>query len=382
MVIIPWILALVAGVLITSDTLIRGDLESPQQSTSPDAFQPAPTSLKDLELGRSRPMASHLVTSPCTDEGGFEHSSDGKGKTFYTSVCFPSYPYYYDSTKEGHFLSSTHQPLPILGRTCGDFKILVVFFNTEQNRQLWSQNLNIPFAVRDKIEQDPEEALRNLFSGYSPKKVFEHLRVEPPANFDFDFLVLNEYEDSSKLQSSPEKGKYIQKFLPYDAVLFLEDLGQFAGFGIGKWPIRHPLFNSQLPTAFKINPKSLTPGLFENELFRRNLPALLSEYILGEKTIVTNSRGIHVSQTPVYNPRTEENIRDLVNPNSPNGLSLQVYLNGWYDMDQNGIPDCQDPSLTPTPDNVDGDFMPDRLDPDLTRINRPFFWTRSKSSLK
>ena len=37
--------------------------------------------------------------------------------------------------------------------------------------------------------------------------------------------------------------------------------------------------------------------------------------------------------------------------------------------------DCLDPTIAPTADNVDGDFVPDRYDPDLSVDNKPLFWT-------
>ena len=55
-------------------------------------------------------------------------------------------------------------------------------------------------------------------------------------------------------------------------------------------------------------------------------------------------------------------------------VPVLAYLNGWRDVDGDGILDCLDPTITPTADNVDGDFLPDWMDPDLDVRHVPFTW--------
>src|SRR6185436_11297498 len=70
-------------------------------------------------------------------------------------------------------------------------------------------------------------------------------------------------------------------FARYDAVVLLHDLGRISGQSIGRWPHAHPAFYGQ-GFVLELNPNALSPGLLGNELLRRNLPVLLSEYRMGE----------------------------------------------------------------------------------------------------
>jgi hypothetical protein len=56
------------------------------------------------------------------------------------------------------------------------------------------------------------------------------------------------------------------------------------------------------------------------------------------------------------------------------GTPLVEYFAGYADVDGDGIVDCMDPFIRPTADNVDGDFLPDRYDPDLPFDHRPYSW--------
>ncbi|MSO45603.1 MAG: hypothetical protein EXQ59_02380 [Acidobacteria bacterium] len=78
-------------------------------------------------------------------------------------------------------------------------------------------------------------------------------------------------------------------------------------------------------------------------------------------------------RTPIVNPRTGENIEPLIRANEGK-ISIGVYLAGYADVDGDGIVDCLDPVITPTSDNVDGDFVPDRFDPDLRVDHHPYSW--------
>ena len=57
---------------------------------------------------------------------------------------------------------------------------------------------------------------------------------------------------------------------------------------------------------------------------------------------------------------------------------ITALLNGWYDVDKDGIRDGQDVEIQATPDNVDADWIPDYLDPDLSKNNSSYFWELAK----
>ncbi len=64
----------------------------------------------------------------------------------------------------------------------------------------------------------------------------------------------------------------------------------------------------------------------------------------------------------------------IINPNTgePVDLRMSSFLRGWQDIDNDGIIDCQDDYIKPTKDNLDGDFLPDREDPNISRVNSPY----------
>ena len=280
--------------------------------------------------------------------------------------CFPDY--YFKS--EGLFLEANDKALPILGRACGRFNILVVFFDSTNNLGLLLENENIPSAIKEEFNEDKKQSLENLFRDYTNENIFNSLQVKnPDAVINFTVIVIN-FNSSSDLYSNGlnlSLEDEAKDFINYDAVLFMEDLGTFSGFGIRRWPLGVPVFNKDLPYIFQINPKALTPGLFYNELFRRNVPTMLAEYTLGPQSFVTLD-SVTYETTPVYNPRTGKAI------NNTELQFLSNILNGWYDIDFDGIQDCKDTSIQATNENVDADLIPDSLDPDLNKDNSPYFW--------
>ncbi len=299
------------------------------------------------------------------------------GTTYYDFECYPDYFTRY----EGYFLTSTNQPISILPKTCGNFNILVLFFDSENNRNLLIENEFISVETREELLFNFEEGLTNLFESYTPENVFESIPSIPPITFDFEVRLM-EYNDSLELYNhdtgvaDPES---VSDFTNYDAVLFIEDLQiPPAGLGIHRWLLISPLYapvidystyslyNTSLPLVFQLDPTWLSPGLFYNELFRRNVPVMLAEYIPGQETYETIG-GVTYERTNFYNPRTDEAI-DLAN--------MASYFHGWYDLDTDSIVDCVDPLIASTPENLDGDFIPDHLDPNLSINHKPWFTTQ------
>src|SRR4051812_36459096 len=108
-------------------------------------------------------------------------------------------------------------------------------------------------------------------------------------------------------------------------VVFLETLpGKAAGSGVLRWPVNHPIFRTDEPLVLRINPRDLSPGLFYNELFQRNVPVLLAQYVVGSPTFVEEN-GVVYDRTPAVNPRNGR-----VLSKADFGLLSQV-LNGWHD---------------------------------------------------
>ncbi|MCP3139385.1 hypothetical protein [Pyxidicoccus xibeiensis] len=178
----------------------------------------------------------------------YTYSSDWEGVTHFVPACYPAYAFKYD----GFFLASTGQAVPRLERTCGEFQLLVVFFDTASQRELLRQNPNIPESARAQLET--ERAVQ-----------------------------------------------------------------------------------TQRPGA----PAPVRPG-----------PG--------------DARG--------GNPRSGA----ALNANDVELLS--EVLNGWHDVDADGIPECIDTEIQGTPQNVDADWVPDTLDPSLTEDNGPFLWIRGEGA--
>ncbi|MBN1208701.1 MAG: hypothetical protein JXB05_27820 [Myxococcaceae bacterium] len=308
-----------------------------------------------------RAIVTHTVAPACDDMGSsFTTDSGEEPLTHYEPVCFPPYFYKY----EGYFLTSTGQAVPRLEKTCGAFRILVVFFDTAANRDALRMNPHVSELPRALLDTDVHAALTAVFAEYVPAHVFGHLPVRPQVSFTYDVKVFPA-EHPEVLGSEETAG-----FAAYDAVVFLEDLpGRFAGYGVGRWPANHPIFRTDEPAALRIDPLHVSPGLFFNELFRRNVPVLLAQYVKGPQTF-EEVDGIVYDRTPVFNLRTGR----VLERNDYALLSL--VLNGWHDVDEDGIQDCVDPEIHAGPGNVDADWVPDTLDPDLGADNGPFLWTR------
>ncbi|MFY2564264.1 hypothetical protein ACN469_42125 [Corallococcus terminator] len=290
----------------------------------------------------------------------FSYTSEVEGLADYVPTCFP--PYFYQH--EGYFLTSTRQAVPRLEKTCGAFRILFVFFDTEAHRTLLLQNPTLSEQVKSQIQTDVRSALSWALFGYGPQQVFSPRSVLPPVTFQYDVKV-------SPLESSSALGnEATADFSGYDAIVFLETLpGDVSGSGVLRWPQNHPIFRTDEPLVLRINPRALSPGLFYNELFRRNVPVYLAQHLVGPPTFVEEN-GILYNRTPITNPRNGWVLR------KEDFALLSDMLNGWHDVDGDGIPECQDTEIESRPDNVDADWVPDLIDPDLAQDNGPFVWTR------
>lgn len=318
--------------------------------------------------------AMDVVSSSCADPSkdaqySLQIISEQGGrvsKMVTTPSCFPAHAFY--SFQEGYFLD--RRPLPIMGRTSGRFDVLFVFVDTEVNRQTLLDNSSLSESVKVKVGMGRiREALEELLASYTPPAVMEGLRRAAADAVEFTFSVA--------LSRSPHAELELRDgglgFARHDAVVLLDDLGRFSGIGVRRWPWQRHLFHARDGGYFlNIDPGALTPGLFGNELLRRNVPTLLSEYLIGERTLVREGN-ITFDRTPIVNPRTGENIEPLVRAYEGK-TSIGVYLAGYADVDGDGVTDCIDPYITPTADNVDGDFIPDRFDPDLRFDHRPYSW--------
>ncbi len=314
-----------------------------------------------LDASREADMALDLVRDPRGQNLRYD----------WTPSCFPRYSDY--QFQEGKFLTD-HTPVPILGRTCGHFDVLVVFTDTEPNRRKLLDNTFIPDAIKAQVASGAVvEGLRTLFHSYTAADIMSGLRREAASVVSFDFTVALTHTSRGRFEFGNDDGL---GFARYDAVLLLDDLTPNAGHGVHRWPsfpdIRPVFLGAGTGVVFNIDPFWLAPGLVGNELLRRNTPTTLAEYQLGPTTLVREG-GVTYDRTPIINPRTGENIEPLIR-SYEGRTSTFVYLNGWGDVDGDGIIDCVDPVITPTPDNVDGDFVPDRFDPDLGLKHQPYSW--------
>jgi hypothetical protein len=329
-----------------------------------------------------RPMNPQpdVVTSSCTDASTearyslrqvFEQAGR-VSRLAYDPRCFPSYSWYYPH--EGHFLD--RRPLPAMGRVSGHFDILIAFTDTAVNRRELLENRYVPAGVKAAIEAGRiREGLQALFDGYTPAAVMDGVGRRAAGAVDFSFTVGLTRLSRFDLEFDDDG----LGFARYDAVVLLDDLGTVSGLGVRRWPSDRTtrafphLFDTQ-NTGFILNidPGAVFPGLFGNELLRRNMPNLLTEYLIGERLLVSKD-GVVYDQTPIVNPRTGENIEPLIR-SYEGKTSVSVYLKGYADVDGDGVVDCLDPDITPTADNVDADFIPDRFDPDLRVDHRPYTW--------
>ncbi len=321
----------------------------------------------------------NVVTSSCTDEARDPGLSvqviaeqGGRVQRFQvTPTCFPRYSFH--SFQEGYFTDDS-LPLPIMGRTAGHFNVLVAFVDTAVNRRKLLDNTFIPDVTKARVASGQiTEALTDILATYTPSAIMSGLRPEAASVMRFTFTVGTLSISRGLVEWGDDGGL---GFARYDAVLVVDDLGTAGGNGVHRWPslpaFRPVFLGAGTSIVFNIDPRWLSPGLFGNELLRRNVPTLLAEYQIGERTLVVEG-GVTYDRTPFVNPRTGENIEPFVRANV--GMtSIGTYINGWADLDGDGIIDCVDPEVTPTADNVDGDFIPDRFDPDLRVNHRPYSW--------
>ena len=301
-----------------------------------------------------------------------------------TPDCYPRYQYKYEGlhTSEG-------RPTPWMGRTCGVFRLLAVFVDNATNRRLLQGNARIPQEIKDLVSAGQvQTALERLLRGYTSTELFDQFNSSPlPIRFDFDVALSSGSLDSfSRVVSGTWEltGSGIRdtrvfeavgvgtRFPSYDVVVLLDEFGRGA-LGIKRWPKEHPAFHARDSSFLvRIDPAVLTPGLLTHEALLHNVPGLLSQYTLGPRA--TEMRGgVTYDITPVYNPRTGENIEPLIR-GFEGKTFVSSYYSGYTDVDRDGTMDCIDPEIAPTADNVDGDMLPDRFDPDLGANNSCYFW--------
>ena len=332
-----------------------------------------------------RPVSNIIIQSTCdrlADAYGFSASTSNQGQldliTTYKPTCFPKYYYKYG----GYFLENG-QPLPVMGRTCGSFNVLIVFIDTPDNRKKLEQNELIPTGIKNQIaEGDLQGGLNALLSSYTDEAILKDLEpVHPPLTFKFTLLVTprstDQFEHMGIVDGEPRLvlAKEGIAFSKYDAVIWIDGI-QNTSMGLRRYPEKRPVFfGHEASFRIIIDPKWLSTGLVSNELLRRNLPEILFEYQYGTPSYEMRD-GIKYETTPIINPRTGEDLYPLLAINLGQGNTpLWYYMAGWMDIDHDGITDCLDTEIQATPDNVDADFIPDRFDPDLNSSQTTFFWT-------
>ena len=283
-----------------------------------------------------------------------------------TPSCYPRHSHYV--TFEGAFLDDG-RPLPMMGRTAGHFEVLLVFVDTDDNRQRLVDNAAIPDSVRAKVANGRFlEGVTGLAASYTPAAVMAGVRPEAVGAVSFGFTAVV----SSSARRDLEQHDGGLGFANYDAVALIDEMGP-AGLGVRRWPWARHVFDGRNGGYYlNLSPRALTQALLGHELLGRNLPTLLSEYLLGERTLVLEG-GVTYDRTPLINPRTGENIEPLTRAYEGK-TPVATYIGGYADVDGDGVIDCVDPEITPTADNVDGDFIPDRFDPDLRVNHRPYSW--------
>ena len=381
------------GGTTATPTATPGPTPNPTPTPTPT---PAPVTLDDLHYDAT-------IKSTCSDPSQNAQvvvlAPSGEKRPIHPR-CFPSYFEDFRDLGEGHH-TAEGRPLPIMGRTCGPFKILVVFEDNAENRALLEANKDIPPATMQLIKDGKiQEGLQALLDNYTAWDIVGGMLPSAwasrwlPFSFRFEVVVTtrapgdfppyatyvgwvsapggpNGFPWGAALYQPVDVG---QRFPSYDAVLLLHELGQAAGWGVKHWPAEHPFFYRGPETShvLHISPESLQPGLLGNELLRRNIVLILWQYTIGPSTTEVRN-GITYDVTPFYNPRTGENIEPLVRANEGK-TALYSYYSGYTDIDADGVLDCVDHSITPTADNVDGDLVPDRFDPDLNANNSAFIW--------
>jgi hypothetical protein len=250
----------------------------------------------------------------------------------------------------------------------------MVFVDDDLNRRRLFENTTLPATVKDKVADGRiQDALTELFATYTPTVLWDGFSQRANIAKAVDFTISSAVTRVSGNDLALTDGGL--GFTNYDAVVVINDLTPNSAHGVERWPgnLTRPLFYGKDGTFYlHIDPFWLQPALFAHEVLDRNLPWLLKEYQIGDRTLVLEN-GITFDRTPFVNPRTGENIEPLVRAYEGK-TPLVEYSAGYADVDGDGIVDCMDPFITPTADNVDGDFLPDRFDLDLHFDHRPYSW--------
>ncbi len=322
--------------------------------------------------------AYDVVTSSCLDgardtalDVNETTQQDGRVRLqTVTPACFPEYSAYLP--QEGWFMTKSAKPLPVMGRTCGHFDVLVVLIDSATNRRELLANDSLSASVKSKVSAGQlAEAMTELFGSYTTTSIMNgnsHKDMSKAIDFAFSVAVTTR---SATTLATDDAGL---GFAAHDAVIIIDDLRPNAGHGVERpGNYTRPLFYGKNGGyMLHLDPQALVPSLVGRELMGRNMPGGMKELQYGPTTLVQEGNTVF-DRTPIINPRTGENIEPLVRANDGK-VSLLEYLSGWADVDGDGIVDCIDPVIAKTADNVDGDFLPDRFDPDLSVDHRPYSW--------
>ncbi|MBI3939281.1 MAG: hypothetical protein HY315_00465 [Acidobacteria bacterium] len=382
-----------------------------QTAAAPLNTHPPVDALSSVPLDNpsfSQMLTPTVVTSSCVDatkdsEVSFQRSTEQEGRVttwLYRPACFPSY-YFKSQHYEGMFLENG-RPLPWMGRTHGHFDVLIVLIDTASNRQGLLDNQLIPASVKGRITAgEVRAALQELFATYEMDRIVTglgfNLGIEQreivrrlTSVFSFTFTVALTQRPRSDFEGGATTAGSELGFPRYDAVAIIDNLGGPSGLGVQRWPggragdynlNPRPLFFGKDATFYLfLHPRALSAALFGNELLRRNFPQLPSEYLVGAEKLVPTGPTTFNDETPIVNPRTGENVEPLIRAREGKVHPFH-YLAGYLDVDGDNIVDCIDPEITPTPDNVDGDLLPDRFDPDLNFDHTPFRWIYAAAPL-
>ena len=320
--------------------------------------------------------AAEAMTSTCADpdrEAGYVLSQvparDGRSAGLaQIPECFPKTTHY---VEQGGWFLDDGRAVPVMGRVSGHFSVLVAFVDSAANRERLLANTSVPDDVKAMIRDARIEAAWRLWlSRFTADAIAAGVAtsVGRVTSFRFDVAIAS---DPHAVLEYRDRGL---NFSGYDAVAIVDELGSVSGIGVRRWPWDRHLFDGRPGAGFFLNlsPSWISPALVGRELLGRNVPNLLSEYVFGERTLVTDN-GVTYDRTPMFNPRTGENIEPLLRAYEGK-TPLYVYIAGYGDIDRDGVIDCIDPFIEASAENVDGDFIPDRFDPDLRVNHRPLHW--------
>lgn len=292
-----------------------------------------------------------VISSSCADASKDAHYSiqivdEQAGRVsrmVFLPSCFPSHAFY--SPQEGMFLG--RRPLPVMGRTSGHFDVLFVFVDTDVNRRELLDNASFSESVKAKVSAGRvREALEEALTSYTPAAVMSGLRLEAASAVDFTFSV----EVSRLPHAELELRDGGLGFARHDAVVLLDDLVTVSGIGVRRWPWQRHLFHGKDGgDAWPLRQRAAAP---KRPDAAERVP---------HRTAHARERGQH-------------HLRSHAHRQPPDGRKHRAARQGVCGQDGDGITDCIDPFLTPTADNVDSDFIPDRFDPDLQFDHRPYSW--------